>query len=66
MRPANVLTNPVWCIITIRQAMRNIACVNSENIYTIESNAENTPGGYGGKWKLFECKRADVEKISTP
>ena len=45
--------------------MRNIACVNSENIYTIESNAENTPSGYGGKWKLFECKRTDVEKIST-
>lgn len=43
----------------------DIACVNSENIYTIESNAENTPGGYGGKWKLFECKRTDVEKIST-
>ena len=44
----------------------DVTRVNNETVYTIESNTENTPGGYGGKWKLFECKRADVEKISPP
>jgi hypothetical protein len=37
---------------------------NGETIYTVESNIENAPGGYGGKWKLYECTINDLEFIA--
>lgn len=37
---------------------------NGKVIYTIESDTENTPGGYGGKWKLYECEENDLEFLT--
>lgn len=31
--------------------------------YVVESDTENTPGGYGGRWKLYDCKGTEIEKI---
>jgi hypothetical protein len=36
---------------------------DKKSIYTVESDTENTPGGYGGKWKLYECEEKELEFI---
>lgn len=36
---------------------------DNDKKYVVESDTENTPGGYGGRWKLYDCTENEIEKI---
>lgn len=40
----------------------DISDIDGKTVYIVESDTEDTAGGYGGKWKLFDCTDGDIEK----
>lgn len=36
---------------------------DNDKKYVVESDTENTLGGYGGRWKLYDCTENEIEKI---
>ena len=38
--------------------------INGKTNYVIESDTKETAGGYGGKWKLYDCNENEIEKMT--
>ncbi len=47
----------------IKGTIVDIAHINSDVIYVVESNIPWLNDGYGGKWKLFDCKEDELIKL---
>jgi len=43
----------------------DISYISGRPKYVVESNAPSVEGGYGGKWKLFDCDENEIELIKT-
>lgn len=41
----------------------DISAINGASMYVVESDKKNIEGGYGGDWKLFDCREKEIEKI---
>lgn len=41
----------------------DISTVNEKDSYIIESDIPDIQGGYGGKWKLFNCSFEEIEVV---
>lgn len=41
----------------------DISKINGKTTYVVESDVEYVHGGYGDRWKLFDCSEAEIEKI---
>ena len=41
----------------------DISGADNDKKYVVESDTENTLGGYGGRWKLYDCAENEIEKI---
>ena len=41
----------------------DISTVNGKTNYVVESDEEYVHGGYGERWKLFDCSETEIEKI---
>ncbi len=39
----------------------NISGTGADVIYSVESDTPNLNEGYGGKWKIFDCKENELE-----
>ena len=42
----------------------DISTINGKTNYVVESNIADVTGGYGGKWKLFDCSESELEKTA--
>ncbi len=47
---------------TVVGTIVDISDIYGNTAYIVESDTEDTAGGYGGKWKLFDCTESDIEK----
>ena len=43
--------------------VKDVLTLEDDKKYVVESDTENTLGGYGGRWKLYDCTENEIEKI---
>ena len=41
----------------------DISPVDGSTQYIVESDTPNVSGGYGGKWKLFDCFAEELQRL---
>lgn len=41
----------------------DVSIINGKKNYVVESDIEYVSGGYGDRWKLFDCFASEIEKI---
>ena len=41
----------------------SITSSDAEKVYTVESDTPDLTDGYGGKWRLFDCREAEIESV---
>ncbi len=45
----------------IKGTVVDVSVKDGKPVYIVESDTENTPGGYGDLWKLYDCNDNELE-----